>query len=236
MSLGKIQDVTNSDPQTAFSLYFHNTVLSEAAASGLQPQWVPDIEYNLWDAVICCRDGHESEAIERKISYYGWRTITRATISKLKELSDSTGSWYYWEPAVQGNELRCVETDVWKRIYEHRLARYDVDKEQARVRRVRLEEIIKLGIDPYPHKFERDHTISQIVEGFASKTGLELETERLHIRVAGRIHAVNKMGKAAFIRFTDGREMLQIYLRSNELDERTWNLFKLLDLGDWIGT
>jgi len=108
--------------------------------------------------------------------------------------------------------------------------------DQVLERRRHLEEITKLGIEPYPHRFERDHTISQIVEGFASKTGPELETERPHIRVAGRIHAINKMGKAAFIRFTDGREMLQIYLRSNELDERTWNLFKLLDLGDWIGT
>jgi lysyl-tRNA synthetase class 2 len=54
--------------------------------------------------------------------------------------------------------------------------------------------------------------------------------------VAGRIHAVNKMGKAAFIRFTDGVELLQIYIKSNEVDEKTWALFKLLDLGDFIGT
>src|SRR5262249_61970699 len=44
------------------------------------------------------------------------------------------------------------------------------------------------------------------------------------------------MGKAAFIRFTDGGELLQIYLRSNEVDEKTWALFKLLHLGDFIGT
>ena len=43
------------------------------------------------------------------------------------------------------------------------------------------------------------------------------------------------MGKAAFIRFTDGAEVLQIYIKSNEVDEQTWLLFKLLDLGDFIG-
>src|SRR5215467_10898487 len=108
--------------------------------------------------------------------------------------------------------------------------------DQVLERRRHLEEIVKLGIDPYPHKFDRDHTISQIVDSFEGKTAAELEAERPRVRVAGRIHAINKMGKAAFIRFTDGRKMLQIYLRSNEVEERIWSLFKLLDLGDLIGT
>jgi lysyl-tRNA synthetase class 2 len=107
--------------------------------------------------------------------------------------------------------------------------------DQVRERQRSLEEIEKLGLSPYPHKFERTHTVSQVVESFGPKSAAELEAERPQARVAGRIHAINKMGKAAFIRFTDGREMLQAYLRSNELDERTWQLFKLLDLGDFIG-
>src|ERR1700754_4534978 len=81
-----------------------------------------------------------------------------------------------------------------------------------------LEEIIQLGIDPYPHTFKRTHTISQIVHEFTSKTGEELEAEPIRVRAAGRVHAINKMGKAAFIRFTDGGELMQVYLRSNEVD------------------
>jgi len=102
-----------------------------------------------------------------------------------------------------------------------------------------LEEIVRLGVDPFPHKFERTHSISQIVheyDGESRITGEELEANKVRVKVAGRIHAINKMGKAAFIRFTDGGELLQIYLRSNEVDEQTWALFKLLDLGDFIGT
>jgi lysyl-tRNA synthetase class 2 len=98
-----------------------------------------------------------------------------------------------------------------------------------------LEEIISLGLDPYPHKFDRTHTISQIIEEFGPKTGEQLEAAHPRVRAAGRIHAINRMGKAAFIRFTDGRELLQVYLKSNEVDERIWSLFKLLDLGDFIG-
>jgi lysyl-tRNA synthetase, class II len=99
-----------------------------------------------------------------------------------------------------------------------------------------LEEIVRLGFDAYPHKFDRTHTISQIVAQFSSKTGQELESADQRVRAAGRIYAINKMGKAAFIRFTDGAELLQIYIKSNEVDERAWSLFKLLDLGDFIGT
>src|SRR4030095_637900 len=108
--------------------------------------------------------------------------------------------------------------------------------DQMRERARSLEQIVQLGFDPYPHKFERTHNISQIVEQFSQKSGNELEPLSPQVRVAGRIHAINKMGKAAFIRFTDGREIAQIYLKSNEVDERTWALFKLLDLGDTIST
>ena len=108
--------------------------------------------------------------------------------------------------------------------------------DQIEQRRRSLEQIIQLGLDPYPHKFDRTHSISQIVRHFSSKSGEELEAERPRTHVAGRVHAVNKMGKAAFVRFTDGAELLQIYIKSNEVDERTWALFKLLDLGDFIGT
>ncbi|HEY3139103.1 MAG TPA: OB-fold nucleic acid binding domain-containing protein, partial [Blastocatellia bacterium] len=110
------------------------------------------------------------------------------------------------------------------------------ENDQIEQRRRSLDQIIQLGFDPYPHKFECSHSIGQIVRVFSSKSGEELETERPRARVAGRVHAVNKMGKAAFIRFTDGAELLQVYIKSNEVDEKTWALVKLLDLGDFVGT
>ena len=108
--------------------------------------------------------------------------------------------------------------------------------DQIEERRRSLDQIAHLGFDAYPHRFDRTHSISQIVQSFGVKTSEELESERPQARIAGRIHAINKMGKAAFIRFTDGAELLQVYLKSNEVDERTWTLFGLLDLGDFIGT
>src|ERR1051325_11358023 len=108
--------------------------------------------------------------------------------------------------------------------------------DQLEERRRALEQIGALGFDPYPHRFDRTHSITQIVQTFSSKTADELESERPHTKAAGRVHAINKMGKAVFVRFSDGAEILQIYIKSNEVDERTWSLLKLLDLGDLIGT
>ena len=70
--------------------------------------------------------------------------------------------------------------------------------DQLQERRRSFEEIVRLGFEPYPHKFDRTHTITGIVKEFASKAGEELEAAALRVRVAGRIHAINKMGKAAF--------------------------------------
>ncbi|HKA19529.1 MAG TPA: lysine--tRNA ligase [Blastocatellia bacterium] len=108
--------------------------------------------------------------------------------------------------------------------------------DQIEERRRALRQIIDLGFDPYPHKFTRTHSISQIVQQFGGKTSEELEKEETRVRVAGRVHAINKMGKAAFVRFSDGAELLQIYVKSNEVDEKTWGLVKLLDLGDHVGS
>ena len=108
--------------------------------------------------------------------------------------------------------------------------------DQIEERRRALRQIIDLGFDPYPHKFARTHSINQIVQQFGEKTAEDLEKEQTRVRVAGRVHAINKMGKAAFVRFSDGVELLQIYVKSNEVDERTWALLKLLDLGDHLGT
>jgi lysyl-tRNA synthetase, class II len=110
---------------------------------------------------------------------------------------------------------------------------------QTADRKKALAAIGDFGIDIYPHRFDRSHSISDIVETFGSRTSEDLQAEQTPFRVAGRIHAINIMGKAGFIRITDGRELLQIYVRSNDVggkEGETWKLFEFLHLGDIIGT
>jgi len=55
------------------------------------------------------------------------------------------------------------------------------------------------------------------------------------VRTAGRILAIRSFGKANFLVISDGRARVQIYIKQEGLAERDFRIFKLLDLGDWIG-
>ena len=106
-----------------------------------------------------------------------------------------------------------------------------------------------------------EDTITSIVETFKkyeprvnegqkpSADELESANAELHkvrVRVAGRIAAPPRvMGKAAFVHLSDGTSRLQIYVRrqdvagvrndSNGGEVNGWELFNLLDHGDFIG-
>jgi lysyl-tRNA synthetase class 2 len=121
------------------------------------------------------------------------------------------------------------------------------DNDQIQQRKRHLTEITALGHPPYPHRFDRSHTISQIVERYRDRAGkkdeaelgrtnIELKTaEGGEVRVAGRITTMRLMGKAAFAHLSDGLNQLQVYVRKNDVTDAGWELFQKLDLGDWIG-
>lgn len=121
------------------------------------------------------------------------------------------------------------------------------ENDQILQRRLHLEQIVELGHAAYPHRFDRTHPISELVERYlplaGRKEGEELESlngqlreaEGGEIRLAGRLQTMRLMGKALFANLSDGRGSLQIYLRRNDLGEAGWELSQKLDLGDWIG-
>lgn len=107
--------------------------------------------------------------------------------------------------------------------------------EQERVRIEKLKKIVELGIDPYPRKFERTHSVSDIRENFESKSGEELEKETISVKTSGRIMTVREMGGASFFHISDGKSKLQCYLKRDMISEKEWQLFDLLDIGDIVG-
>jgi len=107
--------------------------------------------------------------------------------------------------------------------------------EQERVRIEKLKKIIELGIDPYPRKFERTHSVSEIKENFESKSREELEKETISVKTSGRIMTVRRMGGASFFHISDGKNRLQCYIRKDIVSEKEWKLFDLLDIGDIVG-
>jgi lysyl-tRNA synthetase class 2 len=107
--------------------------------------------------------------------------------------------------------------------------------EQVRQRRANFEELRKIGVEPYPHVFERTHGIRQLVDAYEGKTADELQATRVDTRTAGRILAIRSFGKANFLVISDGERRIQVYVRKDSLSEREFAIFKLLDFGDFVG-
>src|SRR5436190_19908765 len=109
----------------------------------------------------------------------------------------------------------------------------DRESDLLRQRRANFDELIRLGVDPYPHKFERTDTIDALVSAHGGKTKETLEAEAFHTKTAGRILAIRSFGKANFLVLSDGRARIQAYVRQDSLPEKDFAIFKLLDFGDY---
>ncbi|MCW3105189.1 MAG: lysS [Bacteroidetes bacterium] len=110
--------------------------------------------------------------------------------------------------------------------------------EQELLRRAKLEEITKMGIDAYPAElYEINATSKSILENFAAGK----EDEFKSISIAGRIMSVRDMGKACFVSLQDAAGRIQVYIKRDDIcpgeDKSTFDLLfkKHTDLGDIIG-
>jgi len=108
------------------------------------------------------------------------------------------------------------------------------ESELIRVRREKLARIVALGYDAYPTKADTDTTIADVVAKYGSKSAEELEAEKPHVKIAGRIMTVREFGKTAFLVLSEKTARIQAYCRKDTLPEREWELYKNLDAGDWI--
>ena len=109
--------------------------------------------------------------------------------------------------------------------------------EQEVIRRQSLEELQKLGINPYPADlFEINVTAKEIHDKF--KAGSEAFKD---ISFAGRIMTRRIMGNASFAELQDESGKIQVYFRRDDIspgdDKILYNTVfkKLLDIGDIIG-
>lgn len=108
--------------------------------------------------------------------------------------------------------------------------------EQELVRRQSLDELIKLGINPYPAaRFDTSATAAQI------HTQYPRQNDFKQVAIAGRIMSRRIMGNASFAGLQDESGRIQVYFRRDDLcpgdDKTLYNTVfkKLLDIGDFIG-
>jgi len=109
--------------------------------------------------------------------------------------------------------------------------------EQEEQRRQKRNELLAMGIDPYPaEEFKTNVTAADIKANY--------ERDKINykdVAIAGRIMSIRDMGKACFAVIQDATGRIQIYIRKDDVcpgDDKTlyevvWK--KLIDIGDIIG-
>jgi len=101
-------------------------------------------------------------------------------------------------------------------------------KEIINFRLQKLNKLRESGIDPYPHNFKRSNYSNELKNNFKS-------FENKDVVIAGRIMAIRKMGKASFFHLEDSGGRIQVYIKKDDVGESQYNMFKLLDIGDYAG-
>jgi lysyl-tRNA synthetase class 2 len=103
----------------------------------------------------------------------------------------------------------------------------------------KIEQLREQGIDPFPARIERTHSVAQATELFTQceialdgkNVPSQVRTEIVH--VAGRVMARRGMGKMSFLDVRDGSGQIQIQARADILADE-FALLSMLDIGDFV--
>lgn len=113
--------------------------------------------------------------------------------------------------------------------------------EQEIIRREKLNELIQMGINPYPAELYEVNCSSTFIQNEYEKAEEKFGQGKQEVSFAGRLMSIRDMGKAAFGLLQDSTGKIQIYIKRDEVcagDDKTlydvvWK--KLTDIGDIIG-
>ncbi len=100
-------------------------------------------------------------------------------------------------------------------------------------RKRKREDLLNLGINPYPYRYEPTATAKEIHKKY--KDLPENSATEDEYRVAGRIIALRRMGKVTFMQLLDSTGKIQVFFREDDLGPERYKSLKLYDIGDWLG-
>jgi lysyl-tRNA synthetase class 2 len=109
------------------------------------------------------------------------------------------------------------------------------EEQQNQQRQANFDALRAIGVDQFPHQFDRTHSVQAIVTEFGECAGEMLEAQKPEVITAGRILSIRAFGKANFVVLSDGKARVQVYIRQDAVPERDFKLYKLLDFGDHVG-
>ena len=109
-----------------------------------------------------------------------------------------------------------------------------LEDDLLRQRHDRIAQIAQLGQRPYGQAFSFTHTIPQILAEYGEKTVEEL-AKPVHVRVAGRLQPIRRMGKAGFTHLLQNGERIQVYIKKDAISEKDFELYQLIEHCNIIG-
>ncbi len=90
-----------------------------------------------------------------------------------------------------------------------------------------ISELREQGINPYPDRFEKTHSL---------KEAFELEEGTAGVRIAGRVISNRPMGKLGFAHIRDAEAKIQVCFTVDNLDKDRFKFYKkFVDIGDFVG-
>lgn len=92
----------------------------------------------------------------------------------------------------------------------------------------KLEELHRLGINPYPYSYKVSTNALNISNNYDSFEGKK-------VSIAGRIMRWRSMGKLSFLDLIDSSGKIQIMLNDSELNDKSKIIIKFLEVGDILG-
>lgn len=106
--------------------------------------------------------------------------------------------------------------------------------EQEKARRLgQLDSMRKQGVNPYPYRFDRSHTLGQLRSDYGQlDPGTETE---VRVTIAGRIMLKRDQGKLIFATVEDRESHIQLFVSKAVVGDDQFDAINALDLGDWIG-
>ncbi|MGE0879735.1 MAG: lysine--tRNA ligase [Acidimicrobiia bacterium] len=100
-------------------------------------------------------------------------------------------------------------------------------------RLAKLDALRDKGVEPYPYRFDRTHTLGELRERHgALQPGAETADT---VRVAGRLLLIRRQGKLTFATMRDRSGQIQLFVSRAVIGEEGHVAFDEFDLGDWVG-
>lgn len=112
----------------------------------------------------------------------------------------------------------------------------ETETDQVEQRRQKIEELKKLGYDPFSNRFRPDSTAKGLYQKYDSVSKEDLEQVDDKFSISGRVMSKRDFGKSLFFHIADKTGKIQGYVQANRTGKEETKFFqKYVDIGDIVG-